>query len=72
MTIELDKLIDGLDEVASKYRNLSTGIYANDYLGSDMESYQKQYMEQAKTIQILSDALKEVRDNLESEKEEET
>lgn len=70
MTIELDKLIDGLDEVASKYRNLSRGIYANDYLGSDMESYQKQYIEQAKTIQILSDALKEVRDNLESEQEE--
>lgn len=72
MTIELDKLIDGLDEVVSKYRSLASGIYANDYLGSDMEAYQKQYMEQAKTIQILSDALKEVRDNLESEKEEET
>lgn len=72
MTIELDKLIDGLDEIVSKYRNLATGIYANDYLGSDVESYQKQYIEQAKTIQILSDALKEVRDNLESEKEEET
>lgn len=72
MTIELDKLIGGLDEVASKYRYLASGVYANDYLGSDMEAYQKQYMEQAKTIQILSDALKEVRDNLESEKEEET